>query len=84
MTPKVPASLNAKLVQYLTNFLPKTTTDVSVKDIQVHESKGYSSLIYAYFQEKFSSKGCKNSRVHDEGIQKRIFRQSTKRIFITQ
>ncbi len=56
MTPKVPASLNAKLVQYLTNFLPKTTTDVIVKDIQVHESKGYSSLIYTHFQENFLRK----------------------------
>ena len=61
MTPKVPASLNAKLTKCLTDFLPKTTTDVSVKDIQVHESKGYSSLIYT-FSGEFSLEGSKSSK----------------------
>lgn len=61
MIPKVPASLNAKLTKCLTDFLPKTTTDVSVKDIQVHESKGYSSLIYT-FSGEFSLEGRKSSK----------------------
>ena len=61
MIPKVPASLNAKLTKCLNDFLPKTTTDVSVKDIQVHESKGYSSLIYT-FSGEFSLEGRKSSK----------------------